>query len=358
MNTIETYLLVSIISYVFVLIFTKPARQLALKVNLVDNPNIRKVHKNSIPLVGGIVVIVASGLALMFSQEFWSNIKDYNVLITGSAILLVIGIIDDKIEIRSIIKLIIQIALAYYVFYSGIKIDSMYGVFGIYELPILVQYILTMLIIVGVINAFNLMDGIDGLSAGLAIIGLSAFSVISYISGITYLTIFYLSLIGSLIGFLRFNLSKKSKIFMGDAGSLVLGFIMVVSGIILIQSAQSTPRISLTLAVVFGVFALPVADSLRVYRRRIKAGYSPFRADRTHFHHLVLYFGIGHKFASLLIIFISAFIVVISVIFGTLINITLAVIMVLISFYIVSKIIAINYQIVSWKAKMKKMEEL
>ena len=358
MDSTIIYLTIPILSLIFVLILTIPLRKLAIKIRLVDNPNARKVHKTPIPLVGGITILISSFLALLFSPEFQLNYKEYYVLIIGSAILLLIGIIDDKMQVRSILKLIIQIALAYFVFDSGIRIESLFGVFGIYELPVYVQYFLTIVIIVGVINAFNLMDGIDGLAAGLAIIGLSAFAVIAFITSNTFIAILYLSLIGGLLGFLKFNFSKNHKIFMGDAGSTVIGFIMIVSGIMLIQSAQNTANISLTLEVVIGVLSLPVIDSLRVYRRRIKTGYSPFRADKTHFHHLVLYLGINHKLASLLIVMISLGIALTSIIFGTLFNLTLAVLSILILFMIISKLIAFNYQISNWKTKLKTLEEL
>ncbi len=358
MDSTLTYVLITTLSFLFVLITTIPFRKLAIKINLVDNPNARKVHSTPIPVIGGVIVLLSSFTALMISTEFRTNFMDYIFLIAGAAILLLVGVIDDKVQVRSILKLIIQIALAYFVFDSGVRIESMYGVFGIYELPITVQYILTIVIIVGVINAFNLMDGIDGLAAGLGVVGLSAFAIVAHLTSNNLLAILYLSLVGGLLGFLRYNLAKKNKIFMGDAGSTVIGFIMIVSGIMLIQSAEGTPHISMTMGVVIGILSLPVADSLRVYRRRIKSGYSPFRADKTHFHHMVLYFGINHKLASLLIVAISLGIAVSAVLFGTLFNLTLAILAILILFVFVSKILAINYQISSWKDKLKTLEEL
>lgn len=356
MNTLDLYLLIPILSLVLVLILVMPLRRFAIQVNLVDKPNFRKVHQNSVPLIGGILVIIASAMSLLISTEFSNIFSDYSVMLIGSFIFLIVGVIDDKMEIRSLLKLIIQIAVAYFAFESGIKIESLYGVLGIYEIPLTIQYILTLLVIVGVMNAFNLMDGIDGLSSGLAIIGLSIFSIIAFKLGLSTLVMLFLSLIGGLLGFLRFNLSTKHKIFMGDAGSLVLGFIMVISGIIMIQSAQKTPDLSMTLATVIGVLALPVADSLRVYRKRIKTGYSPFRPDRTHFHHLVLLLGFKHKWASLFTIFISSCLIIISVLFGTFLNVTISIITIILIFIIVSKILFLNYQINDWKNKIKQLE--
>ncbi len=162
MNILLTYFAIPILSFALVLIITKPLRKLAKKLNLVDKPNERKVHSSSVPLIGGISVLASAGLALIVSSEFWNSAMDYHVLIYGSSILFVIGVIDDKMEVRSILKLVIQIALAYFVYDSGIRIESMFGIFGIHELPVVGQYVLTIFVIVGVINAFNLMDGIDG----------------------------------------------------------------------------------------------------------------------------------------------------------------------------------------------------
>ncbi len=357
MDISELYFAIPILSFVFVLILIHPVRRLATMVNLVDNPNARKVHKCPVPLVGGIVVIISSALTLLFTPDFWLSASQYYILVIGAAIFLIIGVIDDKMDIRSVLKLVLQFILAYFVFDRGIRIESLFGIFGIYELPLATQFLFTTIVIVGVVNAFNLMDGIDGLAAGLAIIGLSTFTYIAFITGNTFLVIMYLSLIGALVGFLKYNLSSKSKIFMGDAGSLALGFILVVSGIILIQSAAGTANFSVSITTVIGVLALPVADSLRVYRKRIKTGYSPFRADKTHFHHLVLYLGLNHKIASVMIIGLSFCIVVLSVLFGSIFSITLSISSILLLFILISSILTLNRQINIWKKKIGKMED-
>lgn len=355
MNTL-LYIITPLLSLTLALILMYPIRAFAIKINLVDKPDARKVHKNQIPLIGGIIIVVSSGLSLMLSVNFWSNIQEYYILATGSILLLCIGVIDDKMDIKAILKLIMQIALAYFVFESGIKIDSLYGVFGIYQLPVTIQYLLTLIIIVGVVNAFNLMDGIDGLAAGLAIVGLSAYTYIAILTNNYFLVLIFISIIGALIGFLRYNLSATNKIFMGDAGSLVLGYLLVVTGIILIQSAKNTTNISVTLAIVIGILILPVADSIRVYRRRIKNGNSPFNPDRTHIHHLMLLFNIEHRTASLMITLFSMGLLAVSIIFGSIFSITITIIAVLALFAITSSILVINKEIKVWREKLLKLE--
>lgn len=335
----------------------RPLRKLAIKLNLVDRPNQRKIHHNPVPLVGGLGLTISSGLSLMVSFHFWNEVHNYYALIIGIIILLIIGVIDDKMEVKPLLKLIVQIALAYFVFHSGIRLESMFGILGIHELSVEIQCFLTLVVIVGVINAINLMDGIDGLAAGFVIIGLLALTYIALSVGSTFLATLYVSIIGGLIGFLRFNLSTHNKIFMGDAGALILGFILVVSSIMLIQSAHNTYHISTTLAIVSGVLILPVVDSLRVYRKRIKNGYSPFRADRTHFHHLILAFGIKHKKASFMIVLFVMCIIILNVIFGIMLNLTLTIFSSFIFCTVIFRILVLNLEQNIWHKKIKDLED-
>ena len=357
MDTTIIYIVIPVISLVLVLVLMPIVRKIAIKISLVDKPNIRKVHKVPVPLIGGILVVISSLITLLLFPEIWNIERKYYALLICSLILLIVGVIDDKMDLRWTIKFGVQIALAWVLFDSGIRIESMFGIFGIDELALTAQYFLTLVVIVGVVNAFNLMDGIDGLAAGLAILGLSAFMVIALLNNNHFLVLLYLSLIGALIGFLRFNLSSKNKVFMGDSGSLVLGFILVTSGILLLQDAYNTPIFPVTFATIVGVLALPVADSLRVYRRRLKNGSSPFKADKTHFHHMVLYLGLKHKWASFLIVFISLFLIVMSLVLGTLFSMTFMIIINLVVFVSISEILSLNREINIWRKKIKKLEK-
>lgn len=350
------YFFIPLLSFALSIMLIKVLRKIALKVNFVDAPNERKIQKDPIPIIGGIAVIIASSISLLIVPQFWEFINKYYVLIIGSFILLTVGVIDDKLNIRPLLKLIIQIAIAHFVFDSGIRLESMFGIFGIYAMPISVQYFMTIFVIVGVINAFNLMDGIDGLAAGLALSGLVIFTIVAYSLNLDFLIIYFIALIGALCAFLKFNLSKRKKVYMGDAGALVIGFLLVVSGIILIQSANGTAHIKSTLAIVIGVLALPVADSLRVYRKRIKSGISPFKADRTHFHHLVLVLGVNHKIASLYIVLLSLGIVMLILLFGMYYSLTLSIIIILFLFIFIANILSLYQKLNLWKAKVKKME--
>jgi len=352
------YLIITpIISLAIVLSIMPLLRKGAIKLNLTDKPTNRKKHSGNIPLVGGIAIWFATIATVLVSNPAWASLMEIRFLLAAASILLVIGIIDDKADLRASLKLTIQIALAYYAFINGIRIESLYGVFGIFELPIILQYGFTLVIITGVVNAFNLMDGIDGLAAGLALVSFIAFGFMAFLTGQIMFLYLFLALIGALIGFMRFNFSKKNKVFMGDAGSLFIGFIMVVSAISMIQAAQSTPDFKLILSVVVGVLALPVLDSLRVYRRRAKNGYSPFRADRTHFHHLVIQLGMKPRNATLLIVGISGALITLSITVGTYTSFTLMLLILMITFITLSWFLSLNNKVIYWKDKVLDMEK-
>ncbi len=351
------YIITPLAAFVFALVLTPAIRAVAIRINLVDKPNARKVHTNPVPLVGGIAVFLSALLALLLAMTQSDFLIEHKTLLLGSFVLLVMGVIDDKIDLRASLKLVVQLLIAHFVYAQGIKIDSFFGVLGIYEIPEMAKYFLTIVVITGVVNAFNLMDGIDGLAAGLAITAFLAFAGLAFLTGMNGLAIIFIAFAGALIGFLRFNFSKSKKIFMGDAGSLALGFIIIVSAIMLLQASESTKYINLVIPGVIGILIVPVFDSLRVYRRRIKKGKSPFDADKTHFHHLVLQLGFKHKWATILIVFIVILIFIIGIISNSTLGITITLSTLLLLFIIFSSILQHNSNLSYWKTKLKEMEE-
>lgn len=296
-----TPLLASVLAWVFIPVL----RKLATCIGLVDHPNHRKVHSNSVPLIGGIAIFISANVAMLISLLFDQSIKSLELLFVLALVLLIMGAIDDRRDLRASMKLVIQLVIAHFVYFSGVHIESLYGFFGIYELAPWAQYILTVVVITGVVNAFNLMDGIDGLAAGMAISGLTLFTVLAFISGQYQLALVFLTFIGSLLAFLRYNFSRKNKIFMGDAGSLVMGFIMVVGGIQMLQASTGEFNEMMVLIGVMAVLMVPVLDAVRVFRIRIISGKSPFAPDKNHLHHLILAMGLRHSLASLTIVGIS-----------------------------------------------------
>jgi len=357
MNSIYyLYLITPLLALVISLFLFPVLRKFAYIVDLVDIPNNRKQHVNSIPLVGGIGVFIAVNLAMLVSLLLDHSLQSLETMFVITLILLIMGVIDDKKDLRASLKLAVQLLLAHWVYSSGIRIESLFGFFGVYELAPWIQYLLTVVVVAGVVNAFNLMDGIDGLAAGMALVGFAVFAAIAYLIGESKLTLVFLTFIGALIGFLRYNLSKKKKIFMGDAGSLVIGFVLVVSGIQLMQSSQGSSHILTVMLGVVGVLLIPVLDAVRVFRNRIKEGKSPFRADRNHLHHLVLALGIKHNRASLLIVAIAILLLVFGLLAFHIAGLTIAFTLMLFVFYFITAFLQFNKTMETWKQRIKKME--
>lgn len=358
MDTLKQFGIPAIAALIFAILLIPVVKKVAVKIGLIDKPNARKVHLEPVPLAGGVSIAITTGLSLLLSSTFIDVFSDNIIWISGAMIMLIIGVLDDRFNVKPIYRLIIQLACAYAVAASGIRITSFYGMLGIHEIPISIQYILTIIVIAGVVNAYNLMDGIDGLLGSLTLVGSSVLAIVAYQFHRYELTVLYVALIGSVIGFLRYNLSSK-KIFMGDAGSLFLGFILVVTAIKLLNAThEKNPGDQLKiLLLVGGIFLIPVFDSLRVYRARIKKGISPFKADKTHLHHLFLYLGITHKKATLLIVIL---VILITAVIGGLIYlipVVWVILTVTVVLIVVIALLTINQSVLEWTKKLKEIEK-
>jgi UDP-N-acetylmuramyl pentapeptide phosphotransferase/UDP-N-acetylglucosamine-1-phosphate transferase len=216
--------------------------------------------------------------------------------------LLIVGIMDDMNDLRARNKLAIQLALATLIAFSGVRINNLNGILGVHELPVTAQYTLTILIIAGITNAYNLIDGIDGLAGGLGFMSLIIIGLFLTLSGDANIALIAFALAGGLLGFLYYNFNP-ARIFMGDTGSLVLGFVIAVLTVRLIQFNTTGSFKLIQHAPVFGLslVMIPVFDTLRVFATRIWRGRSPFDPDKTHIHHLLTNNGWSHNFAAKLI---------------------------------------------------------
>ncbi|MBL3656789.1 glycosyltransferase family 4 protein [Fulvivirga sediminis] len=266
----------------------------------VDRPNHRKVHTAPIPALGGVAVFlgISAFYALLPSQ---TSFQKWDVLIITISMLFIIGLLDDKFDISSLLRLAVQLFCAGAIAFAGIKVESLHGVLGIYEIATWLQIPLTIIIIAGVTNAFNLIDGIDGLAGGLSFINTTVLSVVFYMIGQSDLALFCALISGVLFSFLIYNF-HPAKIFMGDSGSLVLGFIFAVLGIhIITTDIHNIYPIEVNMNLVFGLLALPVFDTLRLFTERIAQKRSPFSADKNHIHHIILNKSANHMKASYII---------------------------------------------------------
>jgi UDP-GlcNAc:undecaprenyl-phosphate GlcNAc-1-phosphate transferase len=275
------------------------------RLNYTDKPNNRKVHKDPIPIVGGIGIAFLVGIASFLLPAIRSFVNSYTEVIISLGALVLTGIIDDKVCLPATLKLIIQIICAYLVASSGIRITSFHGLLGIHNIPVALQYFITVLIIAGITNSVNLLDGIDGLVGLFSIINigvLGAFALL--LNEFSWLALFSV-VFGALVVFIKYNW-MPAKMFMGDTGSLFLGFLMSVGGIYLLnKSMTSTTNAELQYVipvVLIGCFAIPVIDTLRVFLARVQKGKSPFSPDKTHLHHKIIKLINQHRIATLKIV--------------------------------------------------------
>ena len=269
--------------------FTPIVRVLAFKVGAIDVPkDNRRMHKKPIPRIGGLAIF----LGFMITCLLFCELSTKLLLLLGGALLIVIlGIIDDIHSINAFVKLFFQLGIASIpVIFGGIRIEyihlaSKYLHLGVFSIPV------TLIWIAALMNAINLIDGLDGLSCGVSTISsISILAVILIQGGEFSSALLTLILIGSCFGFLPFN-RNPARIFMGDTGSLFLGYTL---SLISIEGMFKMHTIISMLAPLI-IFALPLADTIFAIIRRLIAGKSPFAPDRGHLHHRFIDMGFTQK---------------------------------------------------------------
>jgi len=303
-------LLTYVMAFVLTLIFIPPVIFMVKRFKLFDRPNARKEHIVPTPTFGGISIFAG----MMVSLLFWFKFYNHPSIITfflSMILLFGVGIMDDLKDLAARYKLVIEAGVASLLAVSGIRITSFGGLFGINELHIMAQYIITVVAIVGITNAFNLIDGIDGLAGGLGFMSLVTLGIFLTISKDLNYAMIAFALAGALLGFLYFNFNP-ARIFMGDTGSLMLGFVIAVLCVQLmkINSIHPTPVVPNIYVFTLGIVMIPVFDTLRVFGTRIWKGRSPFSADKTHIHHLITNKGFTHAFAARVICVFHGFILI------------------------------------------------
>lgn len=280
------------------LLLTPLMRKIALKTGILSRPNRRNVHTRSVPYLGGTAIYFAFVIAILvvfyaneqFRIEFSQKLK--GLLIAG-ALIVILGLWDDIKNIKPIIKLIGQIVVALLLFAYGFRIELLTNPFlgGEINLPLFLSILITIAWIVGLINAINLIDGLDGLAAGITVLVCVALFLIALFLQ-NYITVFLLAaLAGSALGFLRFNF-YPARIFMGDAGSMLIG--LLLASVVLIES-QYKSATAAVLLVPITALAIPIYDTFMAVIRRILRKASIFKADKKHLHHRLLSTGLDQK---------------------------------------------------------------
>jgi UDP-N-acetylmuramyl pentapeptide phosphotransferase/UDP-N-acetylglucosamine-1-phosphate transferase len=290
--------------------------------NLMDEPGIRSSHLRKIPNLGGIAIFYSIGIcASIFAYELFDL---YKFLFASLIILLYIGVMDDIVVMRAYKKLVAQIIVSSLVVIgSDIRIRSLFGIFGIYEMGYFISVLFSIITFIILINAFNLIDGIDGLAGGYSVICSGLFGISYYRLGEYNYPLVVLSviIIGTVLAFLYYNLSnyRTNKIFMGDTGSMLLGFLLAFTCICFIdifidKELPNVPRYHLQSAPVIAVaiLILPIVDTLNVIIIRLCNKKSPFDADKNHIHHKLLKLNLTHRRSTFYIIVYYLMIVIVA----------------------------------------------
>ncbi|MDX1683918.1 MAG: MraY family glycosyltransferase [Saprospiraceae bacterium] len=280
----------------------------ARKKNLVDEPNDRKSHQKGIPALGGIAIFAG----VLFSIVLWTPFNyfgDLQYIICALIIIFLIGAKDDIDPIAPSKKFGGQIFAAFIlVTKANIKLTSLYGIFGVYELPYIASLLLSMFTILVIINAFNLIDGINGLSASLSILISVTLGTWFFLTDQIELAMLAFALAGASLAFLKYNITP-ALIFMGDTGAMLIGIVcagLSIEFIEIHQSLEGSPyAFSSAPAVAIGILILPLFDTLRVFVIRILQGKSPFYPDRSHIHHMLLDAGFTHMQATSILMVVN-----------------------------------------------------
>jgi len=310
----ENILLGGLISFVITFYAIPIVIYIADKKKLYDEPDERKIHFHPISPLGGVGIFSGFILGLLIAADISSVAGSVQFILAALMVVFFVGIKDDVLILLPMKKFIGQLIVAFLLMWKGnLLINDMHGFLYINKIDTTYSYALTLFTIVVIMNAFNLIDGIDGLASSLGIITASIFTVFFYLNGDIFFACLGFCLAASLFSFLIYNFSP-AKIFMGDAGSMLIGTVNSILVIRFIETAEGSNILPLfaSPAMGFGILLIPLMDTLRVFTIRIFHGRSPFFAEKNHLHHLLLEKGFTHKqimfylsISSILIILLS-----------------------------------------------------
>lgn len=304
------FVLIPLVDLAFLFFFSLASlfllRKFAKKIGLVDKPNARKLHNGSIPLVGGISICI-SMLYFLFNN---TSIIPHTPLFSACIMTLVIvGALDDKFDISFKIRFAVQAILSVaMMMIGGIELHTIGDVFGTGDVITLgwFGYLVTVFAVVGAINAFNMVDGIDGLLGGLSVVTFGGLGILLAHDGQHNIAYLCLVMVVIMLPYILLNLGafgRKRKVFMGDAGSMVIGFTVIWFLLLSSQNGKGAPLQPVT---ALWLIAVPLMDMTAIMIRRIQRGCSPFKPDREHLHHIFQRLGLSSTQTLIVICLIAA----------------------------------------------------
>ncbi|EGQ8807485.1 TPA: UDP-N-acetylglucosamine--undecaprenyl-phosphate N-acetylglucosaminephosphotransferase [Vibrio parahaemolyticus] len=352
----NAYLFVFILSFVLLFVMRKVAK----RVGLVDKPNARKLHQGVVPLVGGISIFSTILVGFLLFLPMNDNLSLY---LSCSAVLIVLGALDDYYDVSFKIRLIIQAGISLAMIYiGGHSLHDLGYLMGSETIALneVTGAVITVIAVIGAINAFNMVDGIDGLLGGLASVTFTALGIVFAYNGNEYLATICLLIVTAMLPYiflnLGFPLGRRFKIFMGDAGSMFIGFTVVW---MLIRGTQEPGAVAFKPVTALWLIALPLMDMATIMIRRIRKGQSPFQPDREHLHHICQRIGLSPG-ATLIFICSMASICAAVGLWADFNNISESIMFItfLVLFCIYFLIINHIWKLTSWLKKSKSKDEL
>lgn len=313
-----------VVSFVATMAIMPALLHLCRRRGIYDVPNERKVHRNNIPRLGGVLFVpcmLIGGAAILVlliatgREGLVNSLTLFTILMfIGMFLIYLIGLLDDLFGMKAIVKFVIQIVVSSFMPFCGLYIHSLYGLCGIYELPLWAGYGLTVFISLLIVNAINLIDGIDGLASTLCIYALAGFAALFFCREMFVYSTYCMALTGSVLAFWLFNMfgspERGTKTFMGDTGSLTLGYALAFVAIRYLMTGgtgQETCAEARPLLVPFSLLIVPCFDLVRVALMRLARGKSIFHPDKTHIHHKCLRAGFSMHMSLIVILLLQIF---------------------------------------------------
>ncbi|MCF8274262.1 MAG: undecaprenyl/decaprenyl-phosphate alpha-N-acetylglucosaminyl 1-phosphate transferase [Flavobacteriaceae bacterium] len=303
-------------SFIMVYLLIPKISWVIQKRQLNDTPDARSSHNKATPTMAGFSFFITLLIVLFFLKDYDKEGVSLNI-IAASTLLFTIGLKDDLVLATPRSKLLIEImAVLFMLFCSCTHVPTFYGFLGVYGIPEVLNYTLVIVMTITIINAYNLIDGIDGLASTVAIIIFSIYALIFYATHLDFYFLLCLSLIGILLAYLHYNFSNTHKIFMGDTGSLIIGFFIAVCTLKFLAMHESffenafAFKLENKLVIIAAILWIPLFDLFRVIGVRLLHKKNIFYPDRNHMHHILIDSGLSH-FNATMLLGLSNFVIVI-----------------------------------------------
>lgn len=368
MNFLETSVLIFIGSFLLVYLTIPKIIGVVEYKRLMDDPNNRSSHTNRTPTLGGVAFFFTIIFALFFVKN-WEEANESIFLIPGLTILFIIGLKDDLVVLSPGSKLIAQIlAIVFVLANDSFVIESLNGFLNVFEIPYFLYLIIAGFLMLTIINSYNLIDGIDGLASVVGIVIMIIYTTIFYLSGEYFFALISITMNACLMAFFGFNISSDKKIFMGDTGSLIVGFIISVLTLkFLALKPESYEELPFLLEnaplIAISILIVPLFDTARVFALRLANKRSPFSPDRNHIHHVLIdFWGLTHKQASFIIGCFNILFVILFIILGSKAkNLGMVIMLVAVVIFLAYIFFKYNYNFTTLKQKIllrRKMDSL